>query len=363
MLPPVPGIKLHGRPWRELTFDRVLQYYDGPRLLLRRVDDGQLYLAWWSDADESTERWLYLPLTQPRLWDVLSGELPSRTALNTPENGYVLVIDVASDTDTIIDVVRTNASALPQDTIPLPGARLSISEPASGSLRANLDEVISKQPPYDYDPGAGTVAVPKVEILRLHEGASAAAATIKQQLAALEAIGVSVIVGANGPSADDLNDYIRAVSSFGEIGQLMRPSPHLYIGKIDVPVVQVTPILRGMQGANRAVDKLSDLMAAHQLLDESSRLLAFHADNWAQAWHVVASLDSFIQSQSDISSAPRSTPMGVGPADFQRLFQEYGDLAPLSSISKLLGPVSDAGVARPDVVRSTPNVPPQGQTT
>ena len=81
-----------------------------------------------------------------------------------------------------------------------------------------------------------------------------------------------------------------------------------------------------MQGANHAVDKLSDLMAAHQLLDESSRLLAFHADNWAQAWHVVASLDSFIQSQSDIAPAPRSTPMGVGPADFQRLFQEYGDL-------------------------------------
>ena len=81
-----------------------------------------------------------------------------------------------------------------------------------------------------------TVAVPKVEILRLHEGASAAAATIKQQLAALEAIGVSVIVGANGPSADDLNDYIHAVASFGEIGQLMRSSHHLYIGKIDVPV-------------------------------------------------------------------------------------------------------------------------------
>ena len=88
---------------------------------LRRSDDGQLYLAWWSDADGSAERWLYLPLTQPRLWDILSGELPSRTALNTPENGYVLVIDIASDTDTVIDAVRTNASALPQDTIPLPG--------------------------------------------------------------------------------------------------------------------------------------------------------------------------------------------------------------------------------------------------
>ena len=181
----------------------------------------------------------------------------------------------------------------PRTRYPCPGARLSIPEQVSDSLRANLNEVISKQPPYDYDRSAATITVPKVEIIRLHEGALAAASTMKQQLAALDAADVSVVVGANGPSADDLNDYTSAVSAFGEIGRLMRASPDLHIGQIDVPAVQITLLLRGMRGANNAVDKLFELMAAHQLLDESGRLLAFHVDQWPKPWHVVESLDSF----------------------------------------------------------------------
>ena len=362
MLSRVPGIPLADSPWRELTFDRVLQYYDGPRLLLRRTDDGQLYLAWWSDADESTERWLYLPLTQSRLRDVLSGDMPSRNALNTPENGYVLVVDIASDTDTIISVVRTNASALPQNTLPLPGAKLSISQEANDSLQAGLAEVISAIPPYEYHQGMATIAVPKVEILRLHEGMVSAVTIMKQQLAALEAIGVTVIVGANGPSPDDLNDYIRAVSASAELGQLLRPLPDRYTGKIDVPVVQVSILIRGIRGASNAVSRLFDLTATHQLLGESDGLSSGHVDNWTQTRRIVESLGSFIQAQLDIAATTEYVPVEVGLAGFRRLFQEYEVLAPLSSISRLIGPVSEAGIASPDVVTSAPNIPFLGQT-
>ena len=90
MLDSISGTTLPDPPWRKVTFDQVLQYYDGPRLLLRRTDDGQLYLAWWSDADESVERWLYLPVSTSRLHEVLTGKTPSRNALNSPEEGYVL---------------------------------------------------------------------------------------------------------------------------------------------------------------------------------------------------------------------------------------------------------------------------------
>ena len=357
MLSRVPGTTLSDPLWHELTFDRVLQYYDGPRLLLRRTDDGQLYLAWWSDADESTERWLYLPLTQARLRDVLSGDMPSRNALNTPENGYVLVVDIASDTDTIISVVRTNASALPQNTLPLPGARLDISQEANDSLQAGLVEVISAIPPYEYHQRMATIAVPKAEMLRLHEGMVSAATIIKQQLTALEAISVTVVVGANGPSDDDLNDYIRAVSANAELGQLLRPSPDRYIGTIDVPVVQISTMIRGIRGASNALNSLFDLMATHQLLGESIGLSSGDVENWTQTRRIVESLDSFIQAQLDIPATTEHVPVEAGPVGFRRLFQEYEDLAPLSSISRLIGPVSEAGIASPDVVTSAPNIP------
>ena len=58
-------------------------YYDGPKLLLRRTSAGQFFLAWWSDADADMERWVYLPVSESRLYQVLSGDIPS------PEDGYL----------------------------------------------------------------------------------------------------------------------------------------------------------------------------------------------------------------------------------------------------------------------------------
>jgi hypothetical protein len=150
VLEAIPGTKIPGPPWRELTFEHILQYYDGPRLILRRSDDGQLYLAWWSDADQNVERWIYLPISLMRLCSVLTGKTPSRNALNNPEDGYVLALDVSPDTDHVIHTVKTIASAVPQHSIPLPGARLGVSGEGWKALKARLLAAIVQTPPYDY---------------------------------------------------------------------------------------------------------------------------------------------------------------------------------------------------------------------
>ena len=328
MLSPIPGTELSNLPWRELTFDRVLQYYDGPRLLLRRTDYGQLYLAWWSDADESTERWLYLLLTQSRLRDILSGRVPSRNALNTPENGYVLVIDIASDTDTVNSVVKTNASALPQDTIPLPGAVLSISEEARSSLQASLTEAISQTPPYEYDKDTGEISIPKMEIIHLHHGMMSAATVIRDQLDALEASGVTVIVGANGPSADALNHYSQAIPIIVECGQPIRSLPDRDIGKMGVPLVQAIQLLQGLRGASQSMDKLFNELEHHQLLGQRMDLSAVHGDNWVRATEISASLDSFIRARLDVNAATEDVPARASPIDSQQLFRDSDDLTP-----------------------------------
>ena len=70
-----------------------------------------------------------MPLSEARLQAILSGEIPSLDALSNPEDGYLFVVDLDLDTDSIVHTVVTTVSALPKDALPLPGARLSISLP------------------------------------------------------------------------------------------------------------------------------------------------------------------------------------------------------------------------------------------
>ena len=109
--------------------DRVLEYYDGPRLLLQKSRAGQFYLAWWSDTDEITDRWIYLPLSESRLHAVLSGSISVVDALKDPEDGSLLVIDKDTATDEITNVVHTEFESVPSNRRPRPGSRLNIPIP------------------------------------------------------------------------------------------------------------------------------------------------------------------------------------------------------------------------------------------
>ena len=129
MLPEISGNKLTINPWNAFTYDRVLEYYDGPRLMLQRSGAGQLYLAWWNDADESVDRWLCLPVSKPRLRQILSGSMTSLDALTNPEDGYLLVVDVDTETDSVIQTKMTNPEAIPQDSLPVEDDRLDFPMP------------------------------------------------------------------------------------------------------------------------------------------------------------------------------------------------------------------------------------------
>ena len=129
MMPNIHGTELHAPPWDDFTLDLVLQYYDGPRLVLQKSRSGQLYLAWWSDSEGSTERWIYLPVSRSRLEEILSGGLPSLDALNGPEDGHIYVVDIDTKSDSVVRTVRTEAVKIPGGFKPMPGARLRLPMP------------------------------------------------------------------------------------------------------------------------------------------------------------------------------------------------------------------------------------------
>ncbi len=129
MLHEIEGAKFPNFPWNSFVFERVLEYYDGPRLLLQRSQAGQLYLAWWNDADESIDRWIYLPVSEPRLREILSGSVSPLDALSNPEDGNLLVVDIDVGIDSVNQTIVTTAASLPQDSLPLEWSKLNIPIP------------------------------------------------------------------------------------------------------------------------------------------------------------------------------------------------------------------------------------------
>ena len=139
MLTAIKGTRLAESPWNEFSFDTVLAYYDGPRLLLQRGKSGEPYLACWNDEDDAVERWVCIPLGSDSLRAILSGRTNLRQAIDCPEDGQLLVVDLDLETDAVVQLVSTDSTALPPETLPLPEAKFALSE-------STIDEIIGDPP-------------------------------------------------------------------------------------------------------------------------------------------------------------------------------------------------------------------------
>ena len=122
-LPDIAGQKIRNFQW-ETKRETVLVYYDGPRLILQQDQSGTLYLAVWNESISDQERWLILEIGRDRLRQVLQGQIPLREALENPQNGQIIVLD--EDPERGGTATITTTAQIPQDSLPLPGAALSI---------------------------------------------------------------------------------------------------------------------------------------------------------------------------------------------------------------------------------------------
>ena len=148
------GHPLSKPPWEHFPLDRVLLDYDGPRLLLRRSEAGQHYLAWWSDSNDDIERWVYLPISLSRLHSVLSGGMPTSDAIRSSEDGYVLVVDEGIMADRDVDVHMIDPRSIPSEVLPSPGARLNLDIPYEIAMvptrdRAHMIDLTLEASPQD----------------------------------------------------------------------------------------------------------------------------------------------------------------------------------------------------------------------
>ena len=140
MLTHIEGVDLPNPPWSGFTYERMLDWYDGPRQFLQRSLAGQLYLAWWNDSDGSTERWIYLPVSEHRLQDILTGVISCLDGLTNPEDGYLFVVDEDfSEDPPIVRTTMTKPAAIPPDSLPHPEARMDFATPEDIGNLASRD--------------------------------------------------------------------------------------------------------------------------------------------------------------------------------------------------------------------------------
>ena len=139
MLPTINGLSVPF-PCQHPVFEQVLEYYDGPRLILKRSGAGQLYLAWWNDEEGPVDRWIYLPVSESRLSNILSGNIRVMDAMRDPEEEYLMVVDVDVGQG-VIQSVATTVSSLSADSLPFDDVRLNVPLPdgvAGGPARERV---------------------------------------------------------------------------------------------------------------------------------------------------------------------------------------------------------------------------------
>ena len=98
----------------------VLQYYDGPRLIMEKRSDGTYVLAWWREDDEenlNVSRWLYVPTTEANIRQLLLGEVTSLDFMFTPREQFVFVVDMDFVEDKVVSVVMLEPIDVPKDLL------------------------------------------------------------------------------------------------------------------------------------------------------------------------------------------------------------------------------------------------------
>lgn len=78
----------------ELTWKRVIEYFDGERLVELRSAGQDPYFKIWSDTDGNLTRWLILRLTDSDVAHFLHMDMSLRTVIEKARDGHVYVVDM-----------------------------------------------------------------------------------------------------------------------------------------------------------------------------------------------------------------------------------------------------------------------------
>lgn len=146
----VTGKSVHPKRFEPFSPDRVLNYYDGPRIFTFLDADGGLCLACWSDEDDELSRFLVAPVNEEIVGLLEEGTISVREALTQPR---LWAVDCGSD-GTPKEAWLVNQRDVPEDCQPQPGVMLYPTKESNSQTVAKLrnricelEQLLRFQPP------------------------------------------------------------------------------------------------------------------------------------------------------------------------------------------------------------------------
>lgn len=103
-------------PLGKLELQRVIEYYDFPRIFTCCNSTGQIYLALSTYDDEDEFHWIYLPLSSLRLSAIFGGATRLRHALLEPEGGFLFSVKIFIKGGTNFSYILPEQ--IPEDDLP-----------------------------------------------------------------------------------------------------------------------------------------------------------------------------------------------------------------------------------------------------
>lgn len=98
---PVIGLKIDKFPVKNLYKIDDLIYFDGPLLSFYSNDDGENYLYYWVDVDETCNRWIVVPIEIVQLNDYLNKKITLYSFIKSYLTGYLIDLDDKLETQNI----------------------------------------------------------------------------------------------------------------------------------------------------------------------------------------------------------------------------------------------------------------------
>src|SRR6185369_11134234 len=99
-----------------LTRDRVIEYFEGERLIVFRSGANDPYLKIWSNTDGRLARWIVLRITDNDMARFLHADVSLRQVILCARDGHVYIVD--SDRDIASRVAFLRVKDIPPEDLP-----------------------------------------------------------------------------------------------------------------------------------------------------------------------------------------------------------------------------------------------------
>lgn len=96
----------------------ILDWYDGPMLIKCQNERNESFICILQERETGYEQWVFVPMSETRLNDILSGKISLRHMITKVESEIVYLVDCHYDNEENSKVTSIHPNELTDDDLP-----------------------------------------------------------------------------------------------------------------------------------------------------------------------------------------------------------------------------------------------------